>query len=194
MVEEENKQIKSKDEEGKKKDEKTKDDGEKIEMKKDKEKKTKEKKQDVKKEKSKPKKDKAIVRGVSLRLSPKHCFAICKMLKGKTPERAIEMLGDVIKKKRPVPMHNREVAHQKGKGIAGAKFPETASIEMIKLMKQASANANINEIENPIISLIKADKASQPHRREGRRAKRCHVYIEIKSVVKKLNKKMEEKK
>ena len=120
----------------------------------------------------------AVARGSSLRISPKHCFAICKMIKGREPDRTIEMLEQVAAGKRPVPMAGREVAHQKGRGIAGAKFPKKASEEMINIVKQLKANAVVNGVENPVIVIAKADKASRPFRRAGRRAKRTHVYLE----------------
>jgi len=136
-------------------------------------------------------KDKAIVRGMSLKISSKHCFAICKMLKGKSPDKAIEILENVVRKKRAVPMRGREVAHQKGKGMAGGKFPKKAALEIINLLKQLKANATVNGIENAVITTAKADKASRPYRRAGRRAKRTHVYLEVKDKTK-LTKKRKE--
>ena len=139
----------------------------------------------VEKEKQKEEKkvkEKAIVNGKSLRISPKHSYAICKMIKRKKIDTAIEMLEEVIKKKRAVPMPNREVAHQKG--MSGGAFPKNACIEIILLLKQLKANASVAEIENPVIVLAKANKASRPYRREGRRGKRTHVYIEVKSLQK----------
>jgi len=135
------------------------------------------------KEEVKPK-NKAIVRGMSLKISSKHCFAICKMLKGKSPDKAIEILENVVRKKRSVPMRGREVAHQKGKGMAGGKFPKKAALEIINLLKQLKANATVNGIENAVITTAKADKASRPYRRAGRRAKRTHVYLEVKDKTK----------
>ena len=149
----------------------------------------------LKKEKKKEKvelkpKEKAVVRGVSLRVSLKHCIEICKMLRGKTPKQGVELLGQVVKGKRVVPMRGREVAHQKSHGeknIAGGKFPKNASLEIIKLLKQLKANADVAMIEEPVIVIAKADTATRPFRRAGRRAKRCHVYLEVKSKSK-LNK------
>jgi ribosomal protein L22 len=145
-------------------------------------KKTQEKKQD--KEKEKKPKQSAFVRGASLRISSKHCFAICKMLKGKDPDQGIELLTDVVKEKKVILMPLREVAHQKGKGVAGAKYPKKACLEIIKLLNQVKANASVNEIENPVIVIAKADKASRPFRRARRKAKRTHVYIEVKDKTK----------
>ena len=131
----------------------------------------------------------AVARGRGMRLSEKHCFAICKMLKGKTPERAVEILEAVVKLKKPVPMAGREVPHQKGRGIAGARFPQKAASEIIGVVKQLDANAIVNGVENPIIVIAKADKASGPFKRDGRRGKRTHVYFEARDRTKLVKKK-----
>jgi ribosomal protein L22 len=124
------------------------------------------------------KKDKAVARGRSVRISPKHSFAICKMIKGKTPEVAVKMLENVIKGKQPVKMHGREVPHQKGKGVAGAKYPKNASEAFIPIVRQLDANAQSLGVENPIISLAIANKASKVYRKGGKKAKRTHLLLE----------------
>lgn len=151
---------------------------------------------EVKKEKKKvvkkiSAKELAIVNGIGLKISAKHCFSICKLLKRKTPSQAISRLEDVIEMRRAVPMANREVPHQKGKGMAGGRFPKNACIEIIKLLNQLKANAVVNSIEDPVIVLAKANKAKRPFKKAGRKAKRAHVYIEVRS---KSKLKMEKKK
>ncbi len=170
----------------KKKEEKSEVKTEKIEEKKETaEQKMEEKKIDKKPEKKKPKvitpKENAVVNGKDLRLSLKHCISICKMLGGESPERAVEILEGVVLGKVPVPMKDREVPHQKGKGIAGARYPKKVAGELINLVKQLSANSVVNSITNPVITIAKANHASRPFRKEGRRAKRCHVYLEVRS-------------
>jgi len=125
------------------------------------------------------KKDVAIANGHSLRISPKHAIAICKVIKGKSPEAAIKRLEDVVKEKRAIPMAGLEVAHQKGKGLAGAKFPRNACVAIIEVIKQAKANAVVNGVENPVIFIAKPNRAAAPFRRGGRKGKRTHVYIEL---------------
>ena len=125
------------------------------------------------------KKDKAYARGIDLRISPKYSIFVCRAIKGKTPENAIKRLEAVLKFKRPIPMNSLEVAHQKGRGIAGAKFPKNVCEEMINLIKQVKANASVVGIENPVITIAQADKSQGPHKSGGRRAKRAHVYIEV---------------
>lgn len=137
----------------------------------------------IKKENKKVK-ESAFARGVSLRISTKYSSEVCKIIKGKSPENAIRRLNDVVSKKRAVPMQRREVPHQKGKGISGGKYPLNVCKEIINIIKQAGNNANLSGIENQIITIAKADKASTPFRRGGRKAKRTHIYIEIKDKTK----------
>ncbi|MAG39922.1 hypothetical protein CMI41_03070 [Candidatus Pacearchaeota archaeon] len=152
---------------------------------------TKDKPKEFKKETKKetPKKDKVTARGVSLKISPKQSFAICKMIRGKEPEKAIKMLENVIKKKQPVKMPNREVAHQRGKGIAGAKFPKNAAEAFIPVVGQLKANAQALGVENPIISIAMANKAGKVFRKGGKQAKRTHLYLEAISKTKLAEKK-----
>jgi len=140
-----------------------------------------EKKQD---KKAVSKKEKAIANGKNLPISPKHSYSICKMIKGRTPEKAIEMLELVAKKKLVVRMNNREVGHRKGKGIMAGRYPVNAALEIKEIVKQLNANSSVNGIENPIIVLAKADRASRPHKREGRRAKRTNLYLEARERTK----------
>jgi len=141
------------------------------------------KKEDKKPKKEIVKKDKAIVFGRSLAISKKHSMAICDMIRGKTPDKAIEMLEKVLLFKRAVPMNWMEVPHKKG--IMAGRYPINASKTFIDLLKQLKANSSVNGIDYPIITAAKADKASRPHRRGGARAKRAHIYLEAKNRVEK---------
>lgn len=129
-------------------------------------------------------KEVAVANGLSLRISKKSAIAICKVIKGKSPQAAVKRLEDVLTEKRVIPMKNREVGHKKGKGLAGAKFPKNACKEIINLVKQIEANAVVAGIENPVITIAKTDGASRPFRRAGRQAKRAHVHLEVKDKTK----------
>jgi len=153
-----------------------------------KDKKIEEKKEEKKQEEEKVK-DVAIVRSFSSRISPKNSFAICDMIRGRNPDKAIQMLEEVIKHKRVVEMRNREIPHRKGKGISAGRYPELASKEFINLLKQLKANASVNGIENPVITLAKADIGSRPFKRGGRKAKRTSVYMEVRDKSKLTRKK-----
>jgi len=133
-----------------------------------------------KKAKEIPKKEVAIANGYSLKISPKQSVYVCKIIRGKSPEGAINRLQEVIDERRPVPMAALEVGHKKGKGLAGGKFPKNACRAIMEIVKQAGANAVVAGIENPVITIAKSDRASAPFRRAGRRAKRTHMHIEVK--------------
>ena len=135
------------------------------------------KKEVVKKEISK--KEMAFARGVGLRISPKQCIYVCRVIRGKNPGAAVARLEDVINERRAVPMAGLEVGHKKGKGLAGGKFPKNACKAVMALVKQAAANAVVAGIENPVIAIAKSDRAAAPFKKGGRKAKRAHLYIEI---------------
>ena len=137
-----------------------------------------EKKEEVKEKKtSKKKKSFAFARGKDLGISQKHSMAICRMIKGKRIQDAIKELELVLKMKKAVPMKG-EIPHRKGPGMMSGRYPQNASKEFINLLKGLDANARVLEINDPIISLAKADQASRPNRRFGsRRFKRTHVLI-----------------
>ena len=122
-------------------------------------------------------KDKAVARGFSLHGGMKIYKAVCRMICRKSPERALVILNEVLKYKRAVPMNDMEIPHRKGDIMAG-RYPQKVTKEIVHLLDQLKANASVAGIDNPIIVIAKADKASEPHRREGRRGKRTHVYIE----------------
>ena len=143
-------------------------------------------KEEKKKTVPKIKKNEAIVNGVSVPISTKDSAAICKFIKKKTIARAIADLEEVLKFKRAIPMKG-EIPHRKGKIMAG-RYPIYAVEHFIKLLKSLSANANVNELDEPIIAEAIANKASQPYGRFGSiRRKRTH--IKIKAIEKKLIKK-----
>ena len=145
-------------------------------------------KTEVKKEKFVAK-EKAVASGYSLRISCKNSMAVCNVIRGKSPEWAVERLEDVLKGKRAIPMSGREVPHQKGNGLSGARYPRNATQEMIKLLKQLNANAMVNGIENPVITLAKANIASRPFKSHGRKAKRTHIELEVMDKTKLVKKK-----
>jgi ribosomal protein L22 len=128
-------------------------------------------------------KDVAIVNGFSQRISTKYSFKICKMIKGKTIENAVADLELVVLKKKAVPMHNLEVPHRKG-NMAGGRFPVTAAKVFIELLNQLKANAVVNQVENPVITVAMANQASRPFRRSGQQGKRTHIHLEAKDKTK----------
>ncbi len=163
-----------------------------------KEKKTEEKpaeKPETKKKKTEEKKEKkteAIVNGKDLPLSTKHCIALCNFIRGKKIDEAIDLLNDVARMKRAVPMRG-ELPHRKGKIMSG-RYPVKAAQQFIKLLRQLVANASVNEIEIDKERIeCKANRANRPYRRFGnKRFKRTHVTLKL--SVKKENKQKSKRK
>lgn len=137
----------------------------------------KETKKDVKKKVERAKKEEAVVNAKNLPISTLFSIALCNFIRGKTIEKALADLDDVLTKKKAVPIKG-EYAHKKGKGMSSGKYPKNASEQFIILIKSLRANSNYNGVENPIIIEAIANKASEPYGKFGRvRKKRTHVKL-----------------
>jgi len=149
-----------------------------------------------KEEKKKPvakkiKKEEVVVNGKNLHISSKKAFAICRFIRGKTIEKAIDDLQNVLDKKIAVPMKG-EIPHKKSvKGIASGagRYPQIATQEVMRLLKSLKGNANNHEVEEPVIVEAIANFGDRPLGRFGRwQRKRTHIVIKAKSKMKKENK------
>jgi len=160
---------------------------------------TEEKKQEITEEKKeekkviakKIKKDYAIVNAKNVPVSTKEAMYVCKFIKFKEIKKAIKNLEDVLKLKKAIPMKG-EIPHRRGKIMSG-RFPRRTSEEFIILLKSLSANADMNEVEEPVITEAIANKAQRPFGKGGRvKKKRSHITIIARP--KKINEKSKEKK
>ena len=137
-----------------------------------------EKKEVVKEEidKKKVKKEEAIVKGLDLRASTKKTSALCRFIKGKKIDRALEDVTRIVNKKIAVPIKG-EYPHKKG--MAGGIYPVKVAKLFIKLLKSLKANALVNSLdeEKTIIYTAKADIASRPSRKGNRKFKRTNVLL-----------------
>ena len=128
------------------------------------------------------KKDFAIVNGSSVHISTKYATALCKFIKRKNIDRAISDIEDVLRMKKAVPMKG-EIPHRRGSGKVGSgagRFPIKAAEVFHMLLKSLKANANANEMDDPIVTEAYANQASRPMGRFGRwQRKRTHVFIKI---------------
>jgi ribosomal protein L22 len=134
-------------------------------------------------------KEVAVANLISAQISTKHSIAICRMIRRKSIERALEMLELVMQKKLAVPMIGAEIPHRRRALIphtsgGSGRFPMNATKEFIGLVKQLKANCEVNGIENPMITIAMSNLASRPYRREGRKGKRTHVHLEAKEYSK----------
>ncbi|MFH1500701.1 MAG: uL22 family ribosomal protein [archaeon] len=135
----------------------------------------KEEKKPKKKKEETIKKDEAIARGRDLKISTKHSIAICRFIKNKSPDQAIENLKKVVNKKLAVPMKG-EIPHRKG--IERGRYPLRASQAFIKLISALSANSTVNGLESPTIKVATANQASKPSKRFGSmKFKRTHILL-----------------
>lgn len=147
----------------------------------------KEEKKDQKKEEKKiPKKDQAIAKGLNFRASMKNCSYICRFIKNKPIDKAIEDLEDVIKMKRAVPFRG-EIPHRKGKGMMSGRYPVKAAGMFINLLKSLKGNVLVNQmdLDKTRIRIASASWAARPVRRGGRKFKRTNVLLIAKEVGKK---------
>ena len=142
-------------------------------------------KDEKKKTQEKRKKTEAIVMAKNIPISTKHSAAICKFIKNKKIDGAINDLEAVLKFKKVVPMRG-EIPHRHGKGMMSGRFPKKASENFIKLLKSLKANSNYNGLEDPIIVEAVANIGERPFGRFGAvRKKRTHIKLVAKDITEK---------
>ncbi len=125
------------------------------------------------------KKDNAVVNGISLPISTKTSAAICKFIRGKSIEKAITDLEEVLRFKKVIPM-GAGFPHKKGKGVMAGRYHTKAVGYFIRMLKNLNANAVVNGVEEGIIVEAVPNRASQPYGRSGAvRRKRTHVKIKV---------------
>lgn len=125
------------------------------------------------------KRDEASVKGINLPLSTKDSVSICNFIRGKHLDKAISDLEQVHNLKMVIPM-KAGFPHKKGKGVMAGKYHTKAVEYFIRLLKSLKANANVNNIEEPIITEAIPNRASMPYGRFGRvRRKRTHIEIKV---------------
>ena len=132
----------------------------------------------------------AKVIGRNLTISTKHAIVISKFIRGKNLKWAKKKLEGVIDMKVAVPftVHNKKVAHRKGKMAAG-RYPVNASKEILMLLNSLDANAQNKGLDTDsiYISSIIPNHASRPMH-SGRKSrtmmKRTHLEIIAEEKVK----------
>ena len=125
----------------------------------------------------KKKKTEAVVTAEGIPISTKHSAAICRFIKNKNIEKAINDLEMVLHLKKAVPMKG-EIPHRRGKGMMSGRFPRKASENFIKLLKSLNANSSYNGLTNPVIVEAVANIGIRPYGRFGAvRKKRTNIKI-----------------
>lgn len=121
------------------------------------------------------KKEFAEVNANSVPISTLESMYLCKFIKYKSIDKAMEDLELVLKMKKAVPMKG-EVPHRRG--MMSGRYPINSSKAFITILKGLKGNANVNGIEEPIISEAVANFASRPYGRFGRtQKKRTHIKL-----------------
>lgn len=125
--------------------------------------------------------------GRSLGISTKVSIEVANHLRGRTTTKAKWILERVLQKKEAIPFKRFTdgVGHRPG-GIGAGRYPQKASEEFLKLIKQAEANAQAKGLsEELIIVHLAAHKASSQFRQgrqRRRKFKRTHVEIVVQEM------------
>ncbi len=92
--------------------------------------------------------------GKEIQISPKKSYEVCNLIRGKDVDEAIDILDDVIEKKRAVPYrrYNKRVAHNKGVGPGG--YPVKAASKIKEFIEQAKSNAEEKGLDSENMKII----------------------------------------
>lgn len=143
----------------------------------------------------------ARARAKDVEISTKVAIETANFLRGKTTEKAKNILDRVLNMKQAIPFKRFTdgVGHRKGAGIGSGRFPQKASTEFKRLIEEAEANAQAKGLSTELkITSIVANKGSnQFHsgRLSRRQYKRTHleIIVEEMEAEKKPTKKVEKK-
>jgi large subunit ribosomal protein L22 len=122
--------------------------------------------------------------GKDLSVSSKQCIEICGFLRGKALEKGIATLERVQKKREAIPFRRftNGLGHKPGEMAAG-RYPIKASTEILKLLRNAKANASAQGLTGElVISHIAANRAAMPLRNRSKHRgqfKRTHVEVVV---------------
>ena len=124
--------------------------------------------------------------GVALPISTKKAVELCTFVKGRELATAVRLLEDVMEEKIAIPVRRYGkggTGHKPG-GVGPGKYPKKVCVQVIKLLKQAQANAKVKGLDSTklVVSSILANKGALSWhfgRQRGRRMKRTHVEVVV---------------
>ncbi len=92
--------------------------------------------------------------GKNLQISPKTSVEVCRFVRGKDVDVAIDMLDDVVEGKRAVPYrkHKKQIAHQKGVGPGG--YPKKVATQIRDLLEEAKSNAESKGLDSDDMEIL----------------------------------------
>ena len=122
--------------------------------------------------------------GTALPISFKQSVEICSFIKNRSVNDAKKILQDAAEKKAAIPFkrYNWDLGHKKK--IGPGSYPEKASMELIRLIESAEANAQFKGLNtsNLVIAHISAHKAGKAWhfgRKTRRKMKRTSIEIVV---------------
>lgn len=124
--------------------------------------------------------------GVALPISTKKAVELCAFVKGRELATAVRLLEDVVAEKVAVPFRKYAkggTGHKPG-GVGPGRYPKKACAAVVKLLKQAQANARVKGLDATklVVSSILANKGALSWhfgRQRRRRMKRTHVEVVV---------------
>ena len=85
--------------------------------------------------------------GKEMRVSPKHCREVCKMLKGMKVDRAREYLKGIADKKTPVPYSRYKMFLSPKAGSGPGRYPQKAAKAILGVINSAHSNAEYKGLD-----------------------------------------------
>ncbi len=124
--------------------------------------------------------------GVALPISTKKAVELCSFVKGRELSTAVRLLEAVMQEKVAIPFRRYArggTGHRPG-GIGPGRYPKKACAAVVKLLKQAEANAKVKGLDTTklVVSSILANKGALSWhygRQRRRRMKRTHVEVVV---------------
>jgi large subunit ribosomal protein L22 len=100
----------------------------------------------------------SVSSGRNMRCSPKHCREICNAIRGLMLDKAIELLENVIEEKAWIPYrrHKGKRGHHAGVKWAAGGHPVKASQYILKVLRNAEANADNKGLDIDRLRVIHA--------------------------------------
>lgn len=123
--------------------------------------------------------------GVSLPISTKKTVELCSFIRGRELSKVVRLLEGVLDEKVAIPFRKYAKGGTGHKpGIGPGRYPKNACVEVIKLLRQAEANAKNKGLDASrlAVSNILAKKAAQSWhygRQRRRRMKSTHVEVVV---------------
>ncbi|MDI6883632.1 MAG: 50S ribosomal protein L22 [Hadesarchaea archaeon] len=95
--------------------------------------------------------------GKEMRISPKHAMEVCRAIRGMRLNAAKEYLEAVRAKRKAVSFvrHRKKLAHRKG-GHGSGQYPVKAAREILKVLKNAEANASYKGLDAEKLLIVHA--------------------------------------